>query len=108
MNITDDRIEAALKKMAATDSTHAAAKGEVERLNLVKKTIEAAAYLDAPKGTVAEKESYVYTTPEYQAHCEAYKQAVPEYQRLTNERERERLIIEVWRTVSSNRRSGNI
>lgn len=108
MNISDDRIEQALKKMAATDTTHAAAKGEVERLNLVKKTIEAAAYLDAPKGTVAEKEAYVYTTAEYVAHCETYKQAVLEYQRLTNERERERLIIEVWRTVNANQRRGNI
>lgn len=108
MNITDDRIEQALKKMAATDASHAACKGEVERLHLVKKTIEASAYLDAPKGTVAEKEAYVYTTPEYKAHCDEYKQAVLEYQRLTNERERERLIIEVWRTVNANQRRGNI
>ena len=106
--LTDNRIERALSYLKSTDASHAEARSQVDYLELKKKTIEAAAFLDAPEGTVAEKQAYVYTTQAYKDHCEEYKQAVLEYQRITNERNREIQVIEVWRTVNANQRKGNI
>lgn len=107
--ISQDRLQKALTYIAETDEQHAAAKASMKGLEKQEKTIKGQAFLDtAGQGTVAEREAKAYTSESYKQWSISYEDAVCDYEILNNKRNREFMIIEVWRSLNSSRNKGNI
>jgi len=93
--------------MLETDQAYAEARAQVKYLDKRLKVVKSHALLNA-SGTVAEKEAESYTSAEYQEALKQYKNAVLDMETMGVKRETIALKIEVWRTRSANRRTGNI
>jgi hypothetical protein len=107
MNISDDRLQKALRYLAETDEPAAKAKALVKALEQRRKTVKAYQFIQAT-GTMAEKEAAAYASAEYEEITEAIENAVADSELYANKRMTESLIVEIWRTVQANRRNGNI
>lgn len=103
----DINPEKALNYLAQTDEPYAKAKARVKYLDYKRHTIKATALLEAT-GTVGERESIAYTSPEMKAFLEEYREAVYDEQILASKRKSAELAIEIWRSQNSNRRVGMI
>lgn len=105
--LDENRIEMALIKLAETDRLHADLGGEVKRLEEGIKQAQAHEFLLA-EGTVAEREAKAKASARFNQavidHIEAFK----EFKLIDNQRQHEIRIIDIWRTLSSNRRQGSI
>jgi len=107
MLINDARLEAALKKLAQTDASIAELHANVERAEFRSKAIKDAIFLRS-EGSVAERNAIAGTHPEYSAAMETYFTALQAHDTMKNERSREVLIVDVWRSLSSARTKGMI
>lgn len=107
MLINDARLEKALTKLATTDETVAQLHAEVERAEFRAKAIKDAIFLRS-EGSVAERNAIAGTHPEYSAAMEAYFSALQTHEALRNERSKENLICDLWRSMSSARTKGLI
>lgn len=103
--ITDKEVEKAMKYLAETDIDYANAKGRVERYEILRKRQRMKAFIQA-EGTVAERNAEAEGVEEVEASDDAYVNAVIEYETYRAKRQRAELVIEVWRTIQSNRRAG--
>lgn len=109
MLITPQRLEKALCTLAETDSEYAETKGAMLRAEYLAKVAESLAYKAMDPGmTVAAREREVLLVPEVQKAHEEYFKVVVLYEKLRAFRQREVLITELWRTMESSRRTGNI
>ena len=109
MLINEDRLQTALTRLAETDEDHAKAKAHMKATEERKKTVKASLFLDTEgRGAIAQREALVESHPEYQQWVEDYENAVYSYELLNNQRLREQLVIEVWRSLNSSRNRGNI
>ncbi len=107
MLIPDTRLEAALTKLAQTDGPIAELHANVERMEYRAKAVKDAIFLRS-EGSVAERNAIAGTHPEYGAAMESYFAALQAHDTMKNERSREVLIIDVWRSLSSARTKGVI
>ena len=107
MLIPDKRLEDALAKLAQTDAEIADRHAEVERSEFRAKAVKDAIFLRS-ECSVAERNAIAGTHPEYTAAMENYFAALQVHEKLKNERSREVLIIDVWRSLSSARTKGLI
>lgn len=107
MLISNERLEEALKKLARTDGQVAALHAELERAEFRTKAIKDAIFLRS-EGPVAERNAIAGTHPEYGAAMESYFTALQAHETLKNERSREVLVIDVWRSLSSARTKGMV
>jgi hypothetical protein len=107
MIVSNDRLEEALKKLARTDGPIAELHANVERAEFRSKAIKDAIFLRS-EGSVAERNAIAGTHPEYGASMEAYFLALQVHEAMKNERSREVLIVDVWRSLSSARTKGMI
>lgn len=107
MLINDERLEAALKKLAQTDAPIAKLHADVERAEFRSKAIKDAIFLRS-EGSVAERNAIAGTHPEYGAAMESYFAALQSHDTMKNERSREVLVVDVWRSLSSARTKGVI
>lgn len=107
MLIPDSRLEQALAKLAQTDAPIAELHASVERSEFRAKAIKDAIFLRS-EGSVAERNAIAGTHPEYGAAMESYFAALQAHDTMKNERSREVLIIDVWRSLSSARTKGMI
>lgn len=107
MLIPDSRLENALSKLAQTDGEIADLHAQVERCEFRAKAVKDAVFLRS-EGSVAERNAIAGTHPEYSAAMENYFAALQAHEKLKNERSREVLIIDVWRSLSSARTKGLI
>lgn len=107
MEISDNRLQAALKYLATTDADAARAKALVEGLSEQRKTIKAVLFNKAD-GSNDVRNNSAYASVEYKQHIEKLTKAIEEYETLRNKRLTESLIVEVWRSCNANRRVGNI
>jgi hypothetical protein len=107
MNISDDRLQKALVYLAETDMPAAQAKAKVKALEQRRKTVKAVVFLESD-GTMAEKEAKAYASREYQDIVNDYENAVADSELYANKRRTEELIVEIWRSLGANRRSGNV
>ena len=105
--LDENRVEKALIYLSDTDRIHADLSGEVKRLEEGIKQAQAHEFLLA-EGTVAEREAKAKASARFNQavldHIEIFK----EFKLVDNERQHEQRIIDIWRTLSSNRRQGNI
>jgi uncharacterized protein (UPF0335 family) len=107
MLITTERLENALAKLASTDGEVADLHAEVERAEYRAKAVKDAVFLRS-EGSVAERTAIAGTHLEYAASMEKYFAALAKHETVKNERSREVLIIDVWRSMSSARTKGLI
>lgn len=107
MLIDDRRLEQSLKKLAVTDGPVASLHADVERAEYRAKAVKDAIFLRS-EGSVAERNAIAGTHPEYSAAMETYFSAIQAHETMRNERSREMLIVDVWRSLSSARTKGLI
>jgi hypothetical protein len=107
MLIDDERLETSLKRLARSDALIAELHTKVERSEFRAKAIKDAIFLRS-EGNVAERQAIAGTHPEYTAAMEEYFAALQAHDTLRNERSREVLVVDVWRSLSSARTKGII
>ena len=99
--------ETALNYLVNTDEEAARAKALYDGLYEQRKTIRAVQFLNA-KGSAAERTETALASVEYQEHLNLIKDAQLEFEILRNKRGSNILITDMWRSVNSNQRKGNI
>ena len=107
-SVDDDSIESALNFLRDSSKPLADWKSRAKYLEQKRKTLKAAAFLEADGANVAERESKAYCDTDYRNCLEEYREAVYEYEILENQRRAAELRIEVWRSLSASKRVGNI
>jgi len=105
--INYDDAEEALRYLVGTDEDSARAKVLYEGLYEQRKTIRAIQFLNA-SGSAAERTEKANASVEYQEHLQLIKDAQIDYEILKNKRESNIRITDMWRSVNSNQRKGNI
>ncbi len=97
----------ALEYLKSTDEEAARAKANLELMQDQKKTVEALQFVDAEGGT-GERGKIALASEEYQAHLDKINDAVFTFELIRNRRKAAELQIEMWRSINSNQRKGNI
>jgi len=105
--LTENRVEEALIFLSDTDKSHADLSGEVKKLEEGIKQAQAHEFLLA-EGTVAEREAKSKASLKYNQAVLNYIQTFKDFKLIDNQRNHEIRIIDIWRTLSSNRRQGNM
>ncbi|CAB4123270.1 hypothetical protein UFOVP42_9 [uncultured Caudovirales phage] len=105
--LTENRVEEALIKLSMSDENHAAWAGQVKYLEEGLKQAKSHAFLLA-EGTVAEREAKALASDKYAEAVVQWTNALKTFKKIDNERNHEMRIIDIWRTLSSNRRQGAI
>ena len=105
--LNENRIEMALTKLAETNELHAALGGQVNYLAEGIKQAKAHSFL-LSEGGVSEREQKAIASQKYADALDAHLQAYVQFKKIDNERNHEMRIIDIWRTLSSNRRQGGI
>ena len=103
--ISDERMEKALHYFVDTDDSAARALALVKKLEDNKKTILGKEYLQAA-GTVADRNSIASTSDVFQDYLEEIENAWADHKFLENKRATEKIVIDVYRTISANQRNG--
>lgn len=107
MLIDDKRLESALTKLAKTDNLAAELHMKAERAEFRAKATKDAIFLRMD-GAVAERQAKAGVSPDYTAAMDEYFAALQAYDTIKNERAREVLVIECWRSLNSARTKGMI
>jgi hypothetical protein len=104
--LNDDRVDQALAVIAESDLQVAEWKGAVLRTEHMAKVAEALAYKTLD-GSVEDRKQAVRLFPEVQKAWEDHFLAVVKHEALKARREREFIVIDLYRTVEASRRRGN-
>ena len=99
--------DAAIKYLVSTDDELGRAKTLYDGLYDQRKTIQAIQFLKAA-GSAAERTQRALASEEYQEHMSLIKDAQIEFEILRNKRQSQACVIDMWRSVNSNQRKGNI
>ncbi len=99
--------DSAIKYLVSTDEELGRAKTLYEALYEQKKTIQAVQFLSA-SGSAAERTQRALASVEYQEHLMLIKDAQMDFEILRNKRQSQISVIDMWRSVNSNQRKGNI
>jgi len=105
--ISEDRAEKALRFLVETDEQCALAKGEMERAEFGYKRTREAVFTHS-EGTVAARQATAAQHSKTLAAHEEYVKAIQSYSFLANKRETERIVLDVYRTISANKRMGSV
>lgn len=107
--VTDERLEQALKMIATTDLEIANAKANLLRTEYMAKVSESLAYKSFDSSlSVEDRKRRIPLEGAVQMEWEKHWAAVTHFEALKARREREYVVIELYRTVSANQRRGNI
>lgn len=101
MNINPEK---ALNYVIENAPKYAQAKANRRYLEEYRKTLKAKLFMQAPDGTVVDRESWAYAHEEYQTNLEGLKVAVEEEERLRWMLEAAMAKVEVWRTLEASNR----
>jgi hypothetical protein len=105
MLVTDERLETALGRLAKTDALSAELHMKMERAEFKAKAVKDAVFLRS-EGSVAERQAVAGTSGDYTVAMDEYFTALQAFDTIKNERAREVLVIEVWRSLNSARNKG--
>lgn len=106
-SVSDQRLSEALNYLSQTDEQSARLKADVERQEYRFKRTKALAFKLA-EGTVADRTATAETAADTGEAAERWFQAIQDSEGVRARRQTEALIVEVWRSVQANRRTGNI
>lgn len=104
-SLTEDRVDKAMHLLAETDAEIADSKVAVLRSEMKAKSIEALIYT-ALTGSIEDRKQAVRLDPRFEAAWEEHFRCVAHHERLKNFRDREVLVIELYRSVLSARKAG--
>jgi hypothetical protein len=104
--ISEERAEKALRYLVDTDEPCALAKAEMERAEYGWKATREAVFTHA-EGTVAERQAIAATHHATKEAHERYCAAVALYSKMANKRDTEKIVLDMFRTLSANRRMGS-
>ena len=107
MNITDNEIDDAVKFLSDTDDLHAQLESDYKLCEEKIKQAKSHAYL-LSTGTVAERQAQAETHPTTTKAVLEWIEALKEFKTLTNQRNSQIRLSELWQTLSANRRKGTI
>lgn len=99
--------EKALEYLKSTDSEFARRKCLYEGLEDQKKTIEACCFMNA-SGSAAERTQKAKQDEGYCEHLDKINAARVDFETMRNQRSTAALQIDMWRSVNSNQRKGNV
>ena len=99
--------EKALEFLKSCDVEFARRKALYEGLDDQKKTVEALAFMKA-EGSAAERSQRAKASDMYQDHIKDLHDARLEFETMRNQRQTAVLQIDMWRSVNSNMKKGNI
>ncbi|MDG1996116.1 MAG: hypothetical protein P8J14_06470 [Emcibacteraceae bacterium] len=99
--------ENALNYMVGTDEEYAKAKTLSDALHEQKKTIQAVEFLKAT-GSAAERTQKALASEVYQDHLKKIESAQMDFEILRNRRTSQVSVIEMWRSINSAQKKGNI
>ncbi len=109
MVISDERLDKAMCFLATTDLQAATAKSMVLRTEFTAKHTEALVYKAlGNEGSVEDRKQAVRLDERVVKAWDEHFNAVRDYENLKAQRERNVLVVDLWRTVQANRRVGNI
>lgn len=100
--------EKALNYLKKTDKEAARLKAYASSMDDLKKTVLATSYCDRADGSGTEKTKYAEASSLYKNHIEATREAYEYSLIMQNQRKSCELQIEMWRSINSNQRKGNI
>ncbi len=103
--ITEKHIEKALEFMRDNAQALAQAKANRVHIEQYRKSLKALKFIEAPEGTIADRENYAYSHPEYIELLDGLKAAVEEEERLKWMMAAAEAKVEVWRTQQANARA---
>lgn len=106
-SLTEDRVDRAMHTLAETDAEVADAKVAVLRSELKAKSVEALIYT-ALTGSIEDRKQAVRLDPRFETAWEDHFKAVAIHERLKNFREREVLVVDLYRSVLSARKAGMV
>lgn len=106
--IDDESVEKALNFIRDRAEALADARARARFLEQKRKSLKAAAYLEADGKTINEKESVAYTDSEYLQCLDDYKQAVYDAELLATQMKAAELRIEVWRSLNARAGRGHL
>lgn len=105
--ITDARLQRALTYLAETDEPAAELKADVSRKEYLCKLARSKEFLIAA-GPVEQRKATAEVSDSVQRAEGEYTDAVVAFEKVRAKRTTEELIVEVYRTVSANRRQGQV
>ena len=105
--ISDERAEKALRYLVDTDESCALAKAEVERAEFIFKRTKEAVFTFST-GTVAERQAEAIQHADTLAANDKLVEAIAAYAKVANKRDTERIVLDVYRTICANKRTGAI
>ncbi|SRR5581483_5452171 len=108
LEVSDDRLDAALRTLANTDVELGDRKALVLRSEFMAKHAEALTYKALTEGGVEDKKMSVRVAPEVVKAWNEHFDAVREFETLKARRERQIIVVELWRSIQANRRVGNV
>lgn len=107
MVVPDGRVEKAMCFLAETDLEVAERKGMVLRTEFMAKSAEALVYKSL-EGSVEDRKQGMRLDESVKKAWEEHFKSVVQHETLKARREREVLVIELWRSVNANRRAANV
>ncbi len=107
MVVSDERMEIALKRLARSDALVAELHAKTERAEFSAKATKDTIFL-REEGSVSDRQAKAGTSLEYAAAMQHYFDALQAYETCKNERSKEVLCIDVWRSENSTRNKGLI
>lgn len=107
MLIDEKRLEVALGRLAKTDAMMAELHMKMERAEYKAKAVKDTVFLHC-EGSVAERQAQAGVSPEYGQAMDEYFAAMQAHDTMKNERAREVLVIDVWRSLNSAKGKGMI
>lgn len=107
LRLSDDRLQRALTYLAETDEPCAALKADAARTEWKAKAIRDAIYLRSD-GAAATRQATAGASDAYATAMQAHFEALAKFEAMKNKRATETLVVEVWRSLNANRRTGNV
>jgi hypothetical protein len=108
MNIISDKeVERAIRYLEQTDLEVADWKVAVMRAEHMVDVTESTVY-QAASGSIEDRKRFAKASPEVMTKQEELFRAVRNHEMIRAKRKRAELMVELWRTLSANRRQGNI
>lgn len=102
--LTREQIQAAFEVLAAPSNAIGAARANLIRKEYRVKRVHARLMRTAPEGSVEMRKAWATDHDEYQAACDEHAEAEGEWIALKDQQNKAELIMEAWRTMSSNDR----
>jgi hypothetical protein len=97
----------ALTYLATSDADSAELKAAMARTEYIAKLARSFAFL-AAEGNNEERKALADTDAKVISKWEEHHQAIVRYEKVRAKRETEVLVVETWRSINANRRSGNV